>query len=107
MKTEALRLALQNPCMNKSRTPDCRFLQAPWLALCLAAITAASLSPAVALAAPASIEGFEELGTSANTIKSSAEKMLNRARIMQEGMTAQVQAIMDEVVKLKDAAVKD
>jgi hypothetical protein len=29
----------------------------PWLALCLFAITAACLSPVVALAAPASIEG--------------------------------------------------
>lgn len=43
--------------MKKSRIPIAVFLQAHWLALCLSAITAACLSPAVALAAPASIEG--------------------------------------------------
>jgi hypothetical protein len=53
------------------------------------------------------IEGFEEVNTSANTIKNSAEKILTRARIMQEGLTPQIESILDEVAKLKDAAAKD
>jgi hypothetical protein len=54
-----------------------------------------------------SLEGFEEINTSANTARSAAERILNRARLMQEGLSAQVQAIIDEVLKLKDAAAKD
>ena len=53
------------------------------------------------------LEGFEEINTSANTAKSAAEKILNRARLIQEGLSSQVQAILDEVVKLKDDAAKD
>lgn len=53
------------------------------------------------------LEGFDEINTSANTIRSAAEKVLNRARIMQEGLSSQVQGIVDEVVKLKAAAAKD
>jgi len=53
------------------------------------------------------LEGFEEMNTSANTIRSAAEKILNRARIMQDGLSTQVQQIVDEVVKLKSAAEKD
>jgi hypothetical protein len=54
-----------------------------------------------------SLEGFEEINTSANTAKSAVEKILNRARLMQEGLSSQVQAIVDEILKLKDAAAKD
>jgi len=52
------------------------------------------------------IEGFEEMNTSATTIRNSAEKILNRARIMQESLTPQIEAILDEVMKLKDASAK-
>ena len=50
------------------------------------------------------IEGFEEVNTSATTIKNSAEKILTRARIMQESLTPQIEAILDEVMKLKNAS---
>ena len=53
------------------------------------------------------LDGFEEVNTSANTIRSAAEKILNRARIMQEGLSAQVEGIVEEVVKLKTASAKD
>ena len=57
MKTDVLRLAEQNPRVNRSRLPHFHLLKTSWLGLFLAAITAACLSPAGALAAPASIEG--------------------------------------------------
>lgn len=47
------------------------------------------------------------MNTSANTIKSAAERILNRARLMQEGLSSQVQAIVDEIVKIKAAAAKE
>lgn len=53
------------------------------------------------------LEGFDEVNTSANTIRNSAEKILNRARIMQESMPAQLEAIMEEMSKLKASAAKD
>ena len=53
------------------------------------------------------LEGFDEVNTSANTIKSAAERILNRARLMQEGLSSQVQAIVDEIVKIKAAAAKE
>lgn len=53
------------------------------------------------------LEGFDEVNTSANTIKNSAEKILNRARIMQESMPAQLEAIMEEMGKLKASAAKE
>lgn len=53
------------------------------------------------------LEGFDEVNTSANTIKSSAEKILNRARLMQETLSTQVQAVVDEIVKLKASAAKE
>ena len=53
------------------------------------------------------LEGFVEINTSANTVKSAAEKILNRARLMEEGLGPQVQTILDEVLKLKDVASKD
>lgn len=54
-----------------------------------------------------SIEGFEEINTFANTTRTSADKILNRARVMQENMLSQVEAIVDEVLKLKDASAKE
>jgi archaellum component FlaC len=53
------------------------------------------------------LEGFEEVNQSANTIKNSAEKILNRARIMQDTLATQVQAVVDEIVKLKVSAAKE
>jgi hypothetical protein len=53
------------------------------------------------------LEGFEEITTFANTSKNAAEKILNRARLIQEGLSSQVQAIGDEVLKLKDDTAKD
>lgn len=53
------------------------------------------------------LEGFDEVNTSANTIKGSAEKILNRARIMQEQLSTQVQLVVDEILKLKASAAKD
>lgn len=53
------------------------------------------------------IEGFEEINTSANTVKNSAEKILTRARIMQDGLSTQIQAVIDEMLKLKDDAAKE
>jgi hypothetical protein len=53
------------------------------------------------------LDGFEEVNTSANTIRTSAEKILNRARIMQEALSGQVEAVVNEIVKLKASAAKD
>jgi hypothetical protein len=53
------------------------------------------------------LDGFEEVNTSANTIKNSAERILNRARIMQEALSTQVQAVVDEIIKVKVSAAKD
>lgn len=53
------------------------------------------------------LEGFDEINTSANTAKNAAEKILNRARLIHEGLSSQVQAIVDEVVKLKDDAADE
>jgi hypothetical protein len=53
------------------------------------------------------LEGFEEIHTSATTAKSSAEKILNRARLIQEGLSSQVQAIVDEFAKVKEGSAKN
>jgi hypothetical protein len=52
------------------------------------------------------LEGFEEIQTSANTTKTAAEKILNRARLIQDGLSQQVQAIFDEFVKVKEDSAK-
>jgi hypothetical protein len=52
------------------------------------------------------LEGFEEINTSANTAKNAAEKILNRAAKMQEGLSTYVQSIIDEVTKMKEDSVK-
>jgi hypothetical protein len=53
------------------------------------------------------LDGFDEVNTSANTIKSAAEKILTRARIMQEALSSQVEAVVNEIVKLKTSAAKE
>ncbi len=53
------------------------------------------------------VEGFEEINTSANTTKNAAEKILNRARLIQEGLSSQVQSIVDEVARLRHDSAKD
>jgi hypothetical protein len=47
------------------------------------------------------IEGFEEINTCANTSQRAVEKILKRARIMEEGMADQLAAMAEEAVKLK------
>ena len=51
------------------------------------------------------IEGFEEINTTATTVKNSAED-LGRARIMQDGLSTN-QAVIEEVLKLKDDAATE
>ena len=53
------------------------------------------------------LEGFGEMNTSANTIKSSAEKILGRTRIMQETLSTQIQAVVEEILRLKASAAKE
>jgi hypothetical protein len=48
------------------------------------------------------LEGFEEINTSATSARSAAERILNRARLIQEGLASQVQSIVDEVAKVKE-----
>lgn len=52
------------------------------------------------------LEGFDEINTSANTAKNAAEKILNRARLIQENLSSQVQLLVDEATKLKDEAAE-
>lgn len=52
------------------------------------------------------LEGFEEINTSARTAKNAAEKILNRASLMQDGLSSQVQSIVDEVDKVKEDAAR-
>lgn len=53
------------------------------------------------------LEGFEQINTSAQTTLKAAETILNRARIIQEGLSSHVQAIVDEVGKLQEEAARD
>jgi hypothetical protein len=50
------------------------------------------------------IEGFEEISTSATTVQRSAEKILKRARLMEDGLSDQVAAIAEQFLKLKQRA---
>ncbi|MDB5957904.1 hypothetical protein [Ramlibacter sp.] len=50
------------------------------------------------------IEGFEEINTSANTAQRAVEKILKRARLMEEGMADQLAVMAEEAVKLKGRA---
>ncbi|GAB3764753.1 hypothetical protein GCM10028796_20460 [Ramlibacter monticola] len=47
------------------------------------------------------IEGFEEINTCAGTAQRAAEKILKRARIMEEGLADQLATVIEEAVKLK------
>ena len=47
------------------------------------------------------LEGFEEINTSANTAQRAVEKILKRAKIMEEGLADQLTHVMEEAVKLK------
>ena len=53
------------------------------------------------------VEGFEEINRCASTAKSAAEKILERARLIQDGLSSQVQAIVDEIIKLKDDTARE
>jgi hypothetical protein len=53
------------------------------------------------------IEGFDEVNTSANTIKNAAVKILDRSRLMQEALVPQIETIVEEVGKLQAASAKD
>ena len=53
------------------------------------------------------LEGFEEINSSANTTKSAAEKILNRTRLMQEGLSSHLQSIIDELAKAKNESAAD
>jgi hypothetical protein len=50
------------------------------------------------------IAGFEEILTSATTGRNAAEKILTRARIMQEQITGQMTVMTEEIAKLKVAS---
>jgi hypothetical protein len=47
------------------------------------------------------IDGFEEINTSAATVQRSAEKILKRAKLMEEGLAEQLSAVGDEFLKVK------
>lgn len=53
------------------------------------------------------LEGFDEINTSANTAKNAAEKILHRARLIQDNLLSQVQLLVDEATKLKDEAAEE
>ncbi|MBA2962535.1 MULTISPECIES: hypothetical protein [Ramlibacter] len=53
------------------------------------------------------IEGFEEINTSATTVQKSAERILKRAKLMEEGLAGQVESIVEEFLKLKDRAADE
>ena len=53
------------------------------------------------------LEGFDEINTCANTARNAAEKILNRARLIQESLSSQVQAIVDQVASLKEDKARD
>jgi hypothetical protein len=50
------------------------------------------------------LEDFDEINRFANTAKSSAEKILERARITQEDLARQVEAIVGEFIKMKESS---
>ena len=50
------------------------------------------------------VEGFEEINTSAVTTQKAAERILKRAKIMEDSLVAQVEAIAEEALKLKARA---
>jgi len=52
------------------------------------------------------IEGFDEINSAATTAQSASERILKRARLMQDALPGQLQAIVDEVLKLKESGTK-
>lgn len=48
------------------------------------------------------IDGFEEINTSARTVGKAAERILARAKLMEEGLADQVASIGEEFLKLKE-----
>ncbi len=48
------------------------------------------------------LEGFAEIHTAATSTKAAAERILTRVRIIQEGLSGQLHAIVDEVAKVKE-----
>ncbi len=53
------------------------------------------------------IEGFEEINRFATTAKTSAEKILERARLTQETLVEQIECICAEFLKLKESAAEE
>ena len=53
------------------------------------------------------VEGFEEINTCANTAQRATEKILKRARLMEEGLADQLATIIEEAVKLKARSGED
>lgn len=51
------------------------------------------------------IEQFDEVNTSANTIKTSAEKIMNRTRLMRERMEKELDTLTNEIEGLRNARV--
>jgi hypothetical protein len=53
------------------------------------------------------VEGFEEINTSATTTQKAAERILKRAKIMEESLVSQVEAIAEQALKLKARAEEE
>ena len=52
------------------------------------------------------IEQFDEVNTSANTIKTSAEKIMNRTRLMRERMEKELDTLTNEIEGLRNAGAR-
>jgi gas vesicle protein len=52
------------------------------------------------------IEQFDEVNTSANTIKTSAEKIMNRTRLMRERMEKELDTLTNEIEGLRNARAR-
>jgi hypothetical protein len=50
------------------------------------------------------IEGFEEINTAASTSQKAAERILRRAKLMEDGLGDQIVTVAEEVLKLKARA---
>lgn len=50
------------------------------------------------------VDGFEEINTAATTTQKAAERILRRAKIMEESLVAQVETVAEEALKLKAGA---
>jgi len=56
---------------------------------------------------PQSIEAFDDINTADTTSKTAAEKILTKARLIQENLSTQVEVIVDEILKLKEDAAQE